>query len=440
MIWKFAYRNLLRNKRRSLSTGVAICVGFVGLNLLGAYIYRSKMALDVTSVYSAQKGHVSLYKKDSIEQYQIKPKKFIFNADEQKEVELVLAEMSTEIEYIGKQISVPGLLSNGTKSHPVVIYGFDPVAFKKSLTQPSLIEWASDWVLPSQRSDADLFIKNPETLSITPVIAGLLSFKYPLISNDTVQIAARTLDGDLNAINAELGAEHTTGMQFLEDTVVLIPIAKAQELLATDAVESISIYLRQSVSVDSFIQKLNLKLQGLSFAVDVYKFDAVEINALHQGTMGFLYVMGGFFVFLICTAVSLTIINSLTMGIIERTREIGTLRAVGFKTKDVVQLFVRESILLSALSMVIGIFISFLISTAINTANIRFFPPGASQKIQFVLKWNLYIAGFVFILLFTIATLSSFFVIKSKLRTKLIALLNDTSTFDDDSEPEKGNS
>ena len=65
MIWKFAYRNLLRNKRRSLSTGVAITVGFVGLNLLGAYIYRSKMALDTTSVYSAQKGHVSIYKKDA---------------------------------------------------------------------------------------------------------------------------------------------------------------------------------------------------------------------------------------------------------------------------------------------------------------------------------------------------------------------------------------
>ncbi|AZZ35910.1 hypothetical protein CIK05_03580 [Bdellovibrio sp. qaytius] len=437
MIWKFAYRNLLRNKRRSLSTGVAICVGFVGLNLLGAYIYRSKMALDVTSVYSAQRGHVSIYKKDSIQQYQIKPKKYVFSLEEQKQVEQVIAEFSDRVDFTGKKITVPGLLSNGTKSHPVVIYGFDPVAYKKSLTQPSLLEWASDWVLPSQRTDADLFIKNPETLSITPKIAELMSFKYPLISNEAVQIAARTLDGDLNAINADLGAEHTTGMQFLEDTVVLIPIAKAQELLATDAVESISVYLKHDVSVNPFIRDLKEKISGLSFATDLYKFDAVEINALHQGTMGFLYVMGGFFVFLICTAVSLTIINSLTMGIIERTREIGTLRAVGFKTKDVVQLFVRESILLSAMSMAVGILISFLVSSAINAANVRFFPPGASQKIQFVLKWNLYIAGAVFILLFAIATFSSFFVIKSKLRTKLIALLNDTSTFDDDSEEEE---
>ena len=437
MIWKFAYRNLLRNKRRSLSTGVAICVGFVGLNLLGAYIFRAKMALDTTSIYSAQKGHVSIYKKDSIEQYQIKPKKYIFNVDEQAQIDQILKEFSSEVEYVGKQISVPGLLSNGTKSHPVVIYGFDPVAFKNSLTQPALLEWAKDWVLPSQLEDADLFLKNPETLSITPKIAELLSFKYPLKSNEAVQIAARTFDGDLNAINADLGAEHTTGMQFLEDTIVLIPIAKVQELLATDAVETISVYLKQDVSVNHFLGQLKTKMASLGFGTDIYRFDDPVINAIHSGSMGFLYVMGGFFLFLICTAVSLTIINSLTMGIIERTREIGTLRAVGFKSSDVVKLFVRESVLLSVISMLFGIFVSFLASSAVNAANIRFFPPGASTMIQFVLKWNLYIAGFVFVLLFVIATVSSFFVIKSKLRTKLIALLNDTSTFDDDSEEEE---
>lgn len=434
MIWKFAYRNLLRNKRRSLSTGVAICVGFVGLNLLGAYIFRAKMALDTTAIYSAQKGHVSIFKKDSIDQYQIKPKKYIFSADEQDQISKVLSEFGSQVEYTGKQITVPGLLSNGTKSHPVVIYGFDPMAFKKSLTQPALLEWAHDWVLPSQLENADLFIRNPETLSVTPKIAELLSFKYPLNSNEAVQIAARSLDGDLNAINADLGAEHTTGMQFLEDTIVLIPIAKAQELLATDGVESISVYLNQNVSVNGFLNQLKNKLANLGFATDIYRFDDPIINAIHSGSMGFLYVMGGFFLFLICTAVSLTIINSLTMGIIERTREIGTLRAVGFKSSDVVQLFVRESVLLSVISMLFGVLISFLVSSAINAANIRFFPPGASTKIQFVLKWNLYIAGFVFALLFVISTVSSLFVIKSKLRTKLIALLNDTSTFDDDSE------
>lgn len=434
MIWKFAYRNLLRNKRRSISTGVAICVGFVGLNLLGAYIFRAKMALDTTSIYSAQKGHVIIYKKDSIDQYQIKPKKYVFSADEQKQVAQVLTTFGDKVEYTGSKLTVPGLLSNGTKSHPVVIYGFDALAFKKSLIQPALLEWAKDWVLPSQLEDADLFLKNPETLSITPKIAEILSFHYPLKSNEPVQIAARSLDGDLNAINAELGAEHTTGMQFLEDTIVLIPLAKTQELLATDAVESISVYLKPDVSVNPFLHELKNKLANLSFATDIYRFDDPIINAIHSGSMGFLYVMGGFFLFLICTAVSLTIINSLTMGIIERTREIGTLRAVGFKSADVVKLFVRESILLSAISMFFGVLISFVVSTAINAANIRFFPPGASTKIQFVLKWNLYIAGFVFILLFVIATVSSFFVIRSKLRTKLISLLNDSSTFNDDSE------
>lgn len=436
MIWKLAFRNLLRNKRRTISTGIAICVGFVGLNLLGAYIFRSKMALDVTSIYSAQKGHVIIYKKDSIDQYQIKPKKFVFNNDEQFQVFNILSLMGDKVDYTGRQLSVPGLLSNGTKSHPVVVYGFDPIAYKKSLIQPSLIKWAKDWILPSQLKDADLFIKNPETLSITSKIAEILSFNYPLKSNDPVQIAARSLDGDLNAINADLGAEHTTGMQFLEDTIVLIPIAKVQELLATDAVESISIYLKSDVDIDSFLIELKMKIKKLNFATDIYRYDDAVINPIHSGSMGFLYVMGGFFLLLICTAVSLTIINSLTMGIIERTREIGTLRAIGFKNLNVTQLFIAESFLLSAISMLIGVMVSFLVSNLVNSAEIYFFPPGASNKIQFLLKWNLYIAGSIFILLFVITTVSSFFVIKSKLRTKLIALLNDSADTNDQSEQE----
>jgi len=424
--WNFAFKNLFRNKRRTISTATAICVGFVGLNLLGAYIYRSKKALDATSVYSAQRGHISIYKKNAVEQYQVKPRKYVLTKTDIDEIQKVLESYKNLIDYTSSKLSATALLSNGTKSYPVVVYGFEPESYKKSLQQKDLLLWAKDWVMPSQLENLDIFIKKPETISITQRIGEVMALEYPFKNNEYLQLAGKNLDGDLNAINVLLGAEHTTGLQFLEDTVVLLPIQKVQELLSTDSVESYSIYLKNFSKTDDIIHHIRQRFDKMQLSYDVFRFDDVSINSMHQGTMGFLYVMGGFFVFLICTAVSLTIINSLTMGIIERTREIGTLRAVGFNVKQVVELFTKESILLAGLSMIVGIVLSFIICEIVNRLEIKFFPPGASQKILFILNWNMSIATSVFILLMVVTWLSSYLVINNKMKVKLISLINDS--------------
>lgn len=426
MQWKFALRNLLRNKRRSLSTGLAICVGFVGLNLLGAYIYRTKKVVDLISIYSAQRGHFLIFKKDGFEKFDIKPKKYLINHDEQTQILNVLTGFKNDIEFIGHQLHTSGLISNLDRSHPAIILGVDPEAFYRSFTNADMLALASDWILPSQRENPQMFIQNPELISLTPIIEDILKIKKPLQAGDNVQVAGRTIDGDLNAVNVDLGAQHTTGLQFLEDTIVMMPIQKVQELFGSDGIESFSIFLKPEVSLKKFSNSLKQSLSQLSFATDVHRFDSSLVNPFHQGTMGFLYVMGGFFVFLIGTAVSLTLINSLTMGIIERTREIGTLRSIGFQKNDVIGLFVKENIILSVLSMLVGIIVSYVIALIINAAHIMFFPPGANQKIQFVLMWNIAISGSVFLFLFFVAVLSSWLVSKTKLNSKLISLLNDS--------------
>ena len=426
MFLKLAYLNLFRNKRRTISTGLAICIGFVGLNLLGAYIYRIKKALDNTSVYSALNGHIKIYKKDSLVQFTIKPKTFIFNKEEVEALENILMQPKYKVDYIGHNLNGSGLLSNGIKSHPVLFYSIEPEIYARSLMQPSLMEWARDWILPSQLENIDKFRRNEEVLSVTPKIAQILNLKMPLSANDGLQMAARSFDGDLNAINLDVGAEHTTGTEYLEDSLVLIPLKKAQELLGTEGIESMSIYLKPEQDPASVMGLLEHDLNKLSFKSDALFFYDEKINPVYLGTIGFLSVMGGFIVFLIGTAVSLTIINSLTMGIIERTKEIGTLLAVGFKNSDVKKMFVVESLLLCFMAVFVGIVLTFIFSTIINQMNIRFAPPGVAGTIQFKLVWNYVIAITVSAFVFLLTWASSVLVMNRKSKIKLIDLLNDT--------------
>lgn len=426
MIFKLAYLNLFRNKRRSFSTGLAICIGFVGLNLLGAYIFRVKKSLDTTSVYSALRGHVQIYKKDSLVQFALKPKKFIFDKNELAQIEELINRSSQKIDYLGKNMNSTGLLSNGSKSHPVIFFSFEPEIYARSLLQPELNRWGSDWVLPSQLANVEIFRQNNDVMSVTPKIADIMNFKYPLASNETVQLAARSFDGDLNAVNLELGAEHTTGMQFLEDTIVLVPLLKVQELLGTEGVQSIAVYLKPEEDFFKFKKFIDEESKKLPFEIDSYFYFDESINPVYAGTIGFLVVMGAFFVFLIGTAVSLTIINSLTMGIIERTKEIGTLYAVGFKKKHVKTMFIVENILLCLAAIFVGVVLSAIISQIVNGLNIRFTPPGVTGKIHFRLVWNLTIAGSLSVFVISLTWISSYFVMRNKSKTKLIDLLNDT--------------
>ena len=425
MLLKLAYLNLFRNLRRTLSTGLAICIGFIGLNLLGAYIYRVKKALDTTSVYSALHGHIQIFKADSLVKFSLQPKKYLFSSEELNEINSALSDLDSEIEYVGKNINGSGLLSNGKISHPVLFFSFEPEVYARSLLQPDVAKWAKDWVLPSQFKNVEMFKNNNEVMSVTPRIADIMSLKYPLESNDSLQLAGRSLEGDLNAVNLDLGAEHTTGMQFLEDTLVLVPLAKVQELLGTQGAESLSLYLKPGASLNLVKSQVDQKLKSLKFGTESYFYYDEKINSVYLGTIGFLIVMGAFFVFLIGTAVSLSIINSLTMGIIERTKEIGTLYAVGFKRQTVALLFIYENLLLCIFSIGAGIALSFIIASFVNGMDIRFTPPAVSGKIQFRLVWNLTIASAVSVFTILLTGVSSTIVMHNKSKIKLIDLLND---------------
>lgn len=426
MSWKIAWRNLKRNARRSFSTGLAVCVGFVALNLLSAYIYRTYQTLLSMAVYMNQYGHLQVRKQGSIENFESKPKRYLINKSEVQEIEKqLLSPIQDKIEFTGKLLSASGLLSNGLKSHPIYATGFDNKSYVRAIKHPNMQEHGKFFLLPWQREKIDLFASNPELIAVTPLISRIMGFKEPLESNESVQLASLNLDGDLNAVNADLGAIHSTGAEFLEGTVILVPIAKIQDLLGTDGIETFTIFLKNYTDIDAIQKYLEMTKDKLSFPVEIFRFSDSRINNFFEGSMGFLYVLGGFFLGLICVAVSLTIINSLTMGIIERTREIGALRAIGFKKHEVKNIFTKESVLIAVIAIFVGTILSSIIARLVNNSNIMFSPPGTPNSIQFTLLWNIQIAFGVSILLIFVSWLSAEVVVRRKLNNKLIHLLND---------------
>lgn len=427
--WKFAFKNIFRNQRRSISTGIAIAAGYVGLVLLGAYLVRTQRGLEASTVYLNYKGHISIFKKDSIVNFAVKPQKFQIHSDLLVQLEKVIAENNQDIEFTGKFLSGTGLVSNGAKSVPFVATGFEPEVYQRILKHPTLNKWASDWVIASGNADGSDFVKNPEAVSLTPPMGELVGIYPPLekIPEDkrSLQLAARDYNRDLNAVNASVGPFHTTGISLAEDTSLTVPLKLLQELYATDGVQYVAIFLKDGASVSKNLKRFQVAIERAGLDLEVFPYNDDRVSSFYVGTMGFLRIMAGFFVFLICGAVILSVVNSMTMGLIERTKEVGTLRAIGYQNSFVCGLFVREALCLTVLSVIFGFFVAQLIAKVVNGLNIRFSPPGTAGDVQFLLaaEPDLCLAAAVFLIL--ISGLTAYFVVSRKTKNKIVDLLSD---------------
>ena len=429
-LWLLAYRNLWRNKRRTFSTALAILAGYAGLILLGAYIYRVQRGLETSTVYINHKGHVAVFKKEALTQFFTKPKKYILTTEDQKQIAEVFNKYSDEIEFTGKYLSGAGLLSNARLAVPILITGFEPEAYSQVYKHPDLKLWTPDWVLQEDDSAFDEFKKDPRSISITSGLGELIGRAPPFQklseADRSVQLAAKSYFSDLNAVNATLSLHHTTGMSMAEDTSLYAPLSLLQELYATDGIQYWAVFLKNREHVGFMKKSLDQDFADRNLPFEVFKFNHETWSPYYVGSMSFLYVMAIFFVLLICSAVALSIINSTTLGILERIREIGTLRALGFEPKSVADIFLRENILMSLMSITAGQVVGWLIATLVNHSSIMFSPPGAQGKIHFLLFINVTLCVLMAAMVILINVLTTYFVVRSVNKKQIVNLLSET--------------
>ncbi len=106
-------------------------------------------------------------------------------------------------------------------------------------------------------------------------------------------------------------------------------------------------------------ENLNVQVMG-------WKDAAYSYSASVEG-IGFIFNL---LIFILAVVVFIIIMNTMTVSVIERTGEIGTMRAIGANKNFVRALFFSETIVLTFVSSVIGIILAFIIMGIFNSLNI----------------------------------------------------------------------
>jgi putative ABC transport system permease protein len=139
----------------------------------------------------------------------------------------------------------------------------------------------------------------------------------------------------------------------LEDKWTVVPLSLAQKLYDFDGASRINLLLSETNDLTQARNSLENALRARGLAVDVSIWR--DLSPFYVKVEGMFRVLF-FFIFLIVSVIIvMSVVNTIGMAVLERSREIGTLRAIGAKRHRVISLFSLESALLGSLGCLLGV-------------------------------------------------------------------------------------
>jgi putative ABC transport system permease protein len=105
--------------------------------------------------------------------------------------------------------------------------------------------------------------------------------------------------------------------------------------------------------------------------------------------------------------VLMSVANSMGMTVVERTREIGTLRAIGLRRRGVIGLFVGEAALLVMLGCILGLLLTLGVRYGINVADISYVPPNQTAPVPLLVDLDTARIAFTALMMATVGALAA---------------------------------
>lgn len=360
MYFKIAVRNIINNTRRSLITIYAIAMGYMALSLFAGYIESTKEGLTGQAIVGERLGHLTLVKKGYYEEGKLNPQQYAFDAEQLQQLREI-TEKNTHIELFSPRLDISGLVSNGDVS---TIY------FAEAIDPNDLLTLNGEFDMPG---------KLDPTVAGSGAFGEQLAFLLGLEKGNTAVLVSTTIDGLMNAVDVEVGDVYNTGSTGTNDKFILLSYDFAKSLYGLDGAHRVVLKLDDIDAMDDVIAALNAEFTAKGLSVEIKTWD--ELSMFYNQVKNLLESMFGFLFMLILVVVGMSILNTMSMAVMERTKEIGTLRSIGVQRVGIVKLFRVEGFLLAAAGCIGGLVLTFLNTFIAEVTDASYVPPGSSEAV-----------------------------------------------------------
>ncbi|MFZ6677321.1 ABC transporter permease [Undibacterium sp. Tian12W] len=396
---KFAFYNTLRNRRRSAITVVIAALGTAAILLAGGFAYSTYEGLAQISARST--GHLTIGKPQHFTSDQDVPLQYGLENAAALQSKLLA---DPAVRYVLPRIEYSGLISNGDKSTIMMAVGIDPDA-EFSVKGPTLTLKEGE-LLQTESAEAEI------------VLGDALARSLKAKPGSSLTLMASTTDGALNAVDVTVKGLVSTGVPDLDKRLVYSNIKTAQKLLNTQRISSLGVFLNSmdaTLPAQARLAKVFPELTVQNWLEQAFFYKSVR--DLYNRIFGALGAI-------ISVIVVFVVANAMAMAIIERTREVGTLRAMGTLPGQLIRSFSFEGMILGGTGAIAGALLAITVALLLMVFPVEMPPPpGRSSGYPLLITIDAAMYAITVFMMIALSMLSSAFIARKTLRQPIVDAL-----------------
>jgi putative ABC transport system permease protein len=421
MLFKTAARNIMRNARRSLMTGSAVAAGAMAMMLFGGYAGYIFDALETSNVQRV--GHLSLFRSGYFlfgsgnpAAYGISGYRQVIDLVSNDPVIKPLLNVVTPTQSL---MGIAGNFSGGNEASKTFLgVGFIPSARDRMRVwdeRHTGIVHPGDGRLSDDNESrglvgvglarilalcAPLHLQCPEAPAPAAAddarskpredILGLAQLEGqgpPRTKDDSLphlDLLGATAGGAPNVVSLAVAGAEALGVRELDDNFIAMHLALAQQLVyGRGEHKATAIVLQLKRSEDMPLVRARLASLIEEKHLDLEIRDVKELSPFYVQVVAMFSSIFIFIAIMMGVIVLFAVVNTMTMNVMERTNEIGTIRAMGVRRNGIRLQFVVEGALIGAVGATVGAVLAVVVAAIVNHAGLTWIPPGNSSPTPF---------------------------------------------------------
>jgi len=415
-----ALRNLLRNRRRSATTLAAMAIGTITILMFGGYFRNIIYSLETQTVWRS--GHLQIQHRDYYRYgtgnpaaYGVPDYRRVIDTIEH---DPVLAPM---LRVVTPTLTLGGIAGNFAAGVSRTVFGSGavvedqnrmrgwnpygleihpkPLALTGTGNDAAVIGTGVARVLqlcgallvadcPQPEADALQGASAPPDVTALAMQEAKQAPAAPA-GGARIELLAASVHGAPNVTSLRVVKAENQGVKEYDDRYVGLHLARAQGLVYggdTPQVTAIVVQLNQTRQIPAARARLE---QLLATTLNGEPLEVQDFRTLNPFFTQVVAMFGTIFTFmavLIGSIVLFTVGNTMTMAVVERTTEIGTLRAIGLRRGGIRHLFVSEGLLLGLIGALAGVVAALGLAWLVNHSGLTWTPPGQANPIPLTVR------------------------------------------------------
>ncbi len=351
-ILSMAWRNIGRNRRRTLLAVISVTLSIMLIVFMKAFVggFIDSMVRNYTR---SESGHIRIVDEQFADRAKMLPiTDNVAQPDSIISLLLNNPEIGPRITFAAERYLFGVLLNNKGNNKPAMAIAGDPQKEKElSMLYKSL--------LPGGR-----YCSGEREMIMGEKLAGILDYTV----HDTVRVLCNGADGALRLRKFLLTGLFKTNINAMDERVFQIGIDDARKLLRTGSdAQQIVLFIDNYRDAASMADAVKASLGDSLLVVQPW----MEVGPYYQ-LVKLSETVYNYFYFIIALLGAFIISNIMMMVVLERRKEIGILKSMGMKRREILGLFLAEGVIMGTIGSICGVIMGTIVNVVLSVVGIDF--------------------------------------------------------------------